>query len=129
MRTKIKEQLEDLKLENLGVSFIVQLIPNDGKIYENIAEAVITFNNEEFNVHIFEGLFKKKYINSLKFKYEDIKDVHFGKYGFKHPYVKIDFDIDVFFVFSYYLKVKGFSLQKENINKFFEILGEVEIEI
>lgn len=123
------EKIKELNLTNLGNLFLIELIPNDGNIYEGIGEAVITYNEECFNLHIFEGIFKKQYIKSLEYKFADIKDVEFGKYGFKHPYVQIYFEKDLYLVFSYYLKIKNFSNQEENIKHFFNILGEIEVQL
>lgn len=130
MAVKVIEMFEDLDLLNLGKKFIVEFIPNDGGIYEKNSRGIITFNKEEFNIYIFEGIFKKRYSGIiLKYKFDEIEDVSFGTYGFKHPYVKIVFKKDKYIVFSYYLKIKKYAEQEQNINQFFDILNEIEVEI
>lgn len=130
MGTKVIEMIKNLELLNLGKEFIVEFIPNDGGIYEKINQGVITFNEKEFNIYIFRGIFKKKFNGkTLKYKFSEIKDVDFGTYGFKHPYVKIIFEKDKYLVFSYYLKIKKFAEQEKNIKQFFDILGEIEVKI
>lgn len=130
MAIKSINEIKELKLKNYGSPFVIEFVPNDGNIYEKMGQGVITYNLKEFNLYIFKGLFKKKYSGQvLSFKYSEIKDVEFGKYGFKHPYVKIIFEKDKYLVFSYFLKIKKYEEQEININNFFEILGEIEVTI
>lgn len=130
MAIKTIETIKDLELLNFGRPFSIELISNDGGIYEKMGQGVITFNEKQFNIYIFEGIFKKKFSGKvLEFNFLDIKDVEFGKYGFKHPYVQIYFKENKYIVFSYYLKIKSYKEQEENINSFFNILGEIEVEV
>lgn len=130
MAIKNIQTIKDLDLLNYGRPFSVELISNDGGIYEKMGQGVITYNEKQFNIYIFEGVFKKKFKRKvLEYKFSDIKDVEFGKYGFKHPYVQIHFKENEYIVFSYYLKIKSHKEQEENINSFFDVLGEIEVEV
>lgn len=130
MAIKNIKTIKELNLKNYGKPFSVELISNDGGIYEKMAQGVITFNEEEFNIYIFTGIFKKKYSGAvLNYKFNEIKDVNFGKYGFKHPYIQLFVDEERYLIFSYYYQVKDYLEQEKNIKDFFDCLGEIEVEI
>lgn len=127
MTNKLIKQVDDLKLLKDEFPFIIEIIPNDGLIYEGINQAIITFNDETFSLYLFKGIFKKTFTGEIKeFKFKDIVDVEFGKYSFKHPYVKISFSEEEFLVFSYFLKVKNHPDQETNFNEFISKLKNIK---
>lgn len=127
MTNKLIKQIDDLNLLKDGFPFIIEIIPNDGLIYEGINQAIITFNDETFSLYLFKGIFKKSFTGEFEeFKFKDIVDVEFGKYSFKHPYVKISFSEEEFLVFSYFLKAKNHPDQETNFNKFISKLENIK---
>lgn len=130
MANKKIEIIKNLDVFKLDNPFAVEIIPNEGNVFEKIGEAIITFSQEKFNVYLFKGFFKKKHYESdHEFKFSDIVNVEFGKYSFKHLYVKIDFSEEKYIVFSYYFKLKNYAAQTKNIEEFFSILLKIQKEL
>ncbi len=126
MFNKMIEQLnkQDIKLNK---TFIGDNVPNDGGIVETIRELIIDFNNKEFNVYVFKGIFKRVYQKkSFSYKFNDIKLVQFGKYSFKHPFIKIGFKDEKYLVFSYFTKIRSHENQNKYLSEFIEKLEEIK---
>lgn len=129
MNNKLIKQIKDLSVMKEEAPFIIEIIPNDGLIFENIHQAIITYDDDVFSIYIFKGLFKKTFTGQIeKFKFENITDVEFGKYGFKHPYVKISFSEEKYLAFSYFEKIKSHQEQEKNIKTFFKKLKTIKNE-
>lgn len=130
MPNKKLDELKDLQIFQLNKPFKVEIIPNDGSVLESIGEAIITYDEEKFIVYYFKGIFKRKLTeDNLEFKFSSLSNAEFGKYGFKHPYVKLDLAEEKYLVFSYSFKIKGYAEQTKNIEGFFEILFKRQEEI
>lgn len=127
MTNKLIKQVDDLKLLKDEFPFIIEVIPNDGLIYEGMNQAIITFSEELFTIYLFKGLIRKKFTGEVRdFKFKDITDIEFGKYSFKHPYVKISFNEEEYLVFSYFLKIKNHQKQEDNLKVFFKKLADIK---
>ncbi len=111
--------------ELLNNTFKIGFLPNDGKLVEGLEEALISFNDEEFKVFIFEGVFKPKYQKTLKFYFKDIKEIEMGKYTIKDKYLKLIFNDEEYLVFSYFYKQRKYEKQAINVEKFLNILYEI----
>ena len=115
--------LTQLKTEELlEKTFKAGILPNDGGIIAGFPETIISFNEEEFYLFIFEGIFRPKYDYKHQFKFSEIRGIEMGKYHFKNHYLKLIFEDDRYFVFNYFYRVKGAPKQSENVKAFIDKL-------
>lgn len=119
---KFLEQLnEEVIFEN---TFKAGIIPSDG-IIEGFPEIIVSFEENDFFVYVFEGIFKPKFKNKYEFLFSDIKEIEMGKYNFKDPYIKLIFNDDKHFTFTYLLKQRKYPKQKKYLMKFIDKLYEI----
>lgn len=108
----------------------VGILPNDGGIIAGFPECVLSFDDTNFRLHEFDGIFKPTYQGEVHtFLFSEIKEIEMGKYNFKDNYIKITFKDDKFIAFSYLFNVRKYKEQKENILRFIlklESISKVE---
>lgn len=126
MINKMILQIKDRNVD-LNNVVIIENIPNDGQIIETIRKLIVEFNEDEFSIYVFKGIFRQKFQDEIyNYKFLDITLVEFGKYSFKHPFIRIGFEDGKFFVFSYFEKVKSHNKQSVNLNTFINKLKNIK---
>lgn len=97
----------------------IGILPNDGLIIPGFPEALLSFDEEAFQIFTFEGLIKLTYERQkYTFQFDQIKEIEMGKYNFKDRYLKLTFKDDRYIAFSYHLKDKKYPAQSELIEVF-----------
>ncbi len=125
----VNKFIEQLNKETLyEKTFKVGSLPNEGKIMEGLEEAIITFDDNNFIVYVFEGIFKPIYSKKYQFLFKDIKNIEIGKYNFKDRYLKLFFDEEKHLVFTYLLKQRKYEKQALYVNEFLDVLYKISKE-
>lgn len=120
------KMLQQINTSLLSHVSSVGILPNDGGIIEGFPECALSFDYEQFRLHIFSGYFKPVYQDRYEtFLFSDIKEIEMGKYNFKDHYIKITFKDDKYIAFSYLFKVRKYKDQMENIFKFIKKLESI----
>ncbi|NLN50297.1 MAG: hypothetical protein GX149_01560 [Acholeplasmataceae bacterium] len=130
---KIQTMIEELK--NSGVFQLdnpvyIGILPNDGEIIAGYPQAILTFDETDFNIYTFKGIRHFSFDgNVYQFKFSEIKEIELGKYNFRNPYLKISFADQKYLAFGYYLRAKNYLPQKTNIEKFIAQLSSIATEV
>ena len=123
---KLINSLKELKVFEGNRPVYIGMLPNDGQIIAGFPQAILSFDEENFYIYLFQGFVRLKYDNEkFVFKFSDIKEIELGKYNFKERYIKLSFDETHFVAFNYRFKVKGLESQKDNAAEFIRKLEEI----
>lgn len=123
------KQVNNLETPPLSHISSIGILPNDGGLIDGFPECVLSFNENEFRLHIFRGYLKPKFEGEVKtFLFKDIKEIEMGKYNIKDRYIKILFNDDKFIAFSYVFKIRKYPNQQENIMRFIMKLKSISKE-
>ena len=110
---KTHEEIETNDILRIGI------LPNDGLIIPGFPEALLSFDEDSFDIYTFDGLIKFTYEKQkYSFQFNQIKEIEMGKYNFKDRYLKLTFKDDRYIAFSYHLKDKKYPSQSELIEAF-----------
>lgn len=122
---KMIDTIKESGLYELSNPTYIGILPNDGGIIEGFPQAILTYDEESFNIYTFSGYFRLKFDKKVyKYKFSDILEIEMGKYNFKENYIKIVFDDEKFIAFNYYKKVRKLENQRGRIELFIKLLEQ-----